>query len=236
MVLLLAALVSINMLWMLADSPFGAALPMALLLPLVLRYGFHRLVPFDQPGFWLWAEPVIVLSAIFALQIVPRESARLATSGHRSKWIWLHSLHSILLGLVLLALHRGAESSLVGAATNRASSAAAGLGIASGVASTTDQEGDDEAIQDARSLIWLGGCISIVTSLGMAIKGGLLSRLLSGERIDPIGAVAFGMLFLVGIWTLFARDVAIRDRQLGAFAGLIWGMPMLFILFLTLLT
>lgn len=225
--LLMAALLSLASLLVPDDSPLEIFLPVLATLPLLSRYGFGALEPMAQSAFWKWTELAFAVAAPFSIHFINRESERIVGAGPRAKWIWLHSLHSILLGLILLALNRGAEDTITTATVNRAGGALAVVGAKSDQSPLVES---NDTAEEREGLLWLGGGLSIISALGMAIKSGLLLRLMRGEVVDAISCVAIGMILLVGLWTVFARDVSEKDRQFGAFAGVIWGLPLLFIL------
>lgn len=229
--LLVVALLSLASLLVHDESLVELLLPLLTMLPILLRYGLGVWEPVAQLPFWKWAEIGFAGIAVMGIYFVNRNSERIVGAGHRAKWIWLHSFHSILLGLIILAMHRGSESTIAAATVDRAGGV---LGVAGVELDQSPLVENGDASEERKELLWLGGGLSIISALGMAIKSGLLIRLIHGEAVDAISCVALGMILLVGLWTAFARGVSEKDRLFGALAGVIWGLPLLFILGLSL--
>lgn len=244
MTLLLAAIVSLVSLRVSDESYIENVLPFLVLPPIVARYGFDVLVPDEQEAFWKWLEPVFAGLAVYSIHFINRESERFVGFGPRAKWIWLHTLHSVFLALVLLALFRGAETRV---ATELAGKASGSGKLVGGVAAATavaaaDHENlemsqvEGETQEDPRIFIWLGGGLAVASSFVLLWASGIGERLLSGEAINPAAFIPGGMALAVGLWTLLAGDVSYKDREMGAWAGVMWGVPVLLFSGLSLLS
>lgn len=231
--LLTAALLSLISLRVPDNSPIESFLPALAVLPVAARYVIGDFAPADQPVFWKWAEIFFAGVAIIGISVINRESERIVGAGPRAKWIWLHSLHSLLIALTILALHRGSEAAIVREVARRAEGAAMLIGLDTEASLPVEHHADSG---EDRSYLSFGGTIAIVSAVWMAVKGGAFAKVLAGEPVSAVHCVFLGMLLAVGIWTIFDVEISQEDRSFGALAGIVWGCPLLFILGLSMLS
>lgn len=248
MTLLLAAIVSLVSLRVSDESHIENVLPLLVLPPIAARYGFDVLVPDEQDAFWKWLELVFAGLAVYSIHFINRESERFVGFGPRAKWIWLHTLHSVFLALVLLALFRGAETRVAAELAGKASgsgkvisdgAAATAVAVAVAAAGYETQEMiqvDGETTESQRIFIWIWGGLAVAASLFFLWSAGMLGSLLAGEAIDPAKFMPIWMPLAVGLWALLAVDVSYEDRAIGATAAGMYGLPLLVISALTLLS
>lgn len=189
------------------ESLMEGLLASAVFWPLIARLLFGWFSPARESGFWSWGEIIITPLLCLAVILVNKRAESIFGASERNLWIWVHSINTVFLVAILLALMRGGEKETIAAVRNK-QDFLVGAAMTAAAQNSSKLSESDRALLQKMAWFSLLGC-----GCGLVFLGGL-ERILSMSFNSFNDPLIFGS-GSIGLWGLMAKSVTETDRFYG---------------------